>query len=141
MAIIKSDYVLVQLRTRLPAEYQVLVEIVDSLPGQPGSPVSPFVSFVLNINVCTQGHRDVGDKHLCLVMALGDFEGGALVLREPGLVIELRNGDFAAFKSDCVTHFNLDYVGKRASFVLQSDRAFENWIAGANGWSVNDFYV
>lgn len=117
-----------------------MVEIVESLPGQPGSIASPFVSFVLNINVRTQGHRDVGDKSLCLVLPIGQFQGGALALKEPGLVLELENGDFAIFQSDKVTHYNLEYEGLRASFVLQSDRAFERWLTGKNGWSTSQYY-
>ena len=73
-----------------------MIKFVDSLPGQPGSPTRPFVSFVININVCTQGHRDVKDM-LCLVLAIGEFEGGAIALYEPGLVLELGNGDWIVF--------------------------------------------
>lgn len=117
-----------------------MVHILDSLPGQPNSLVAPFPSFVLNINVSTQGHRDVGDNNLCLVLAIGEFQGGGLVLYGPGLVIELGNGDWVAFQSDKTTHLNLHYTGTRASFVLQSDRAFNHWLAGENGWSNNKFF-
>lgn len=130
----------IQLHQKLPIECEAIASIVDSLPGQPGSLVSPFVSFVLNINVRTQGHRDVGDKHMCLVLALGEFQGGGLVLKEPGIVIQLGNGDLAVFQSHSTTHFNLDYTGKRASFVFQTDRAFDQWIDGENGWSSNNHY-
>lgn len=117
-----------------------MVQVLDSLPGQPGSHVAPFPSFVLNINVCTQAHRDVGDKNLCAVLVIGQFQGGALALHEPGLVIELSNGDWAAFQSDQTTHYNLHYVGTRASFALQSDKAFNRWLEGENGWSNNDSF-
>ncbi|KAI5984141.1 hypothetical protein EDD15DRAFT_2201480 [Pisolithus albus] len=46
------------------AEYKAMIKVLESLPGQPGSIASPFTSFVLNINVCTQGHRDIADKQL-----------------------------------------------------------------------------
>jgi hypothetical protein len=66
---------------------------------------------VININVYTKAHRDSGDRHLCLVIPIGHFEGGGLCLLENGLVLELRNGDIAIFRSSEVTHFNLDYRG------------------------------
>lgn len=128
------------MQVKLPAEYEAIIDVVESLPGQPGSVVSPFVSFVLNINVSTEGHRDTGDKHICLVLAIGEFQGGGLALKEPGIVIELGNGDLAAFQSDRTTHFNLDYFGQRASLVFQSDQAFDQWINGENGWSSNKFF-
>jgi len=114
--------------------------VVESLPGQPGSLVSPFVSFVVNIGVCTEAHRDVGDRDICLVLSIGQYAGGALALREPGLVLELGNGDFLAFHSRDTTHFNLHYKGSRASFVLSTDRAFTGWEDTDNGWSGNKFF-
>jgi hypothetical protein len=128
------------MQIHLPLEYKALVRIVESLPGQPGSLVAPFTSFALNINVCTQAHRDVGDHILCLVLAISSFTGGGLVLHEPGLSIELGHGDWAAFHSNDITHYNTHYTGSRASFVLQSDRAFERWLATDNGWSHSNYY-
>jgi hypothetical protein len=123
-----------QFERYLPEEYQVLVELVSLLPGNPGSAVSPFLSLVVNLNVCTEAHRDAKDKDLCLVLAIGDFKGGALCLLEPGLVLELMSGDIAVFRSAEVTHFNLHYAGKRASLVLSSDREFQKWQASYNQW-------
>ncbi|KAG1731862.1 uncharacterized protein EDB91DRAFT_1252021 [Suillus paluster] len=45
----------------LPDDYTVLAELVDILPNAGGSPVKPFLSLVVNINVCTIGHRDGKD--------------------------------------------------------------------------------
>ena len=64
------------------------------LPGKPDLPVAPFLSLVINVNVTTLAHRDAKDKLLCLVLAVGNFTSGELVLYEQGLVLELRNGDF-----------------------------------------------
>ena len=50
-------------------------------------------------------HRDKWDKSLCLVLAIGDFLDGGLVLKEQGLVLELRNGDWAVFRS-CYDRFS-----------------------------------
>lgn len=75
-----------QISRHLPDEYKVLVKLVDILPNAEGSPVRPFLSLVVNINVCTVAHRDAKDFELCLVLAVGEFTGGGLVMREQGLV-------------------------------------------------------
>ena len=94
----------------------------------------PFLSLVVNkVNVCTVAHRDAKDFELCLVLAVGEFTGGGLVMREQGLVAELRNGDFAIFRSGETTYFNLDYLGKRASLVLHID-------GGRNGWKDHPYF-
>ncbi|KAJ8584819.1 hypothetical protein M405DRAFT_717716, partial [Rhizopogon salebrosus TDB-379] len=97
------------LMANLPAEYQVLAEVTTELPCNDGSPVHPFLSLVFNLNAFTKGHRDSGDLDLCLVLPIGKFQGGAIALKEPGLVVELQQGDFIAFQSGKVTHFNTHY--------------------------------
>ncbi|KIM55522.1 hypothetical protein SCLCIDRAFT_134483, partial [Scleroderma citrinum Foug A] len=128
-------------RVHLSADYEDLARIVESLPGNIGSQVMPFASLVMNLNVWTEAHRDKWDKSLCLVLAIGDFSGGALVLKEQGLVFELRNGNFAVFCSSESTHFNLDFTGRRASFVMQTDIELDKWAKGHNGWSHSDFFL
>ena len=132
---------LCQFEIHLPYEYEVLAQIADSLPGNVISEVMPFVSVVLNLNVRTEAHRDKWDKNLCLVLCIGDFSGGALVLKEQGLVLELQNGDFAIFRSSESTHFNLNYTGRRASFVMQTDMEFDKWVEGQNDWGHSDFFL
>ncbi|KAG0693972.1 hypothetical protein DFH29DRAFT_774814, partial [Suillus ampliporus] len=95
----------------LPEEYEVLVELGQNLPGGECSPVAPFLSLVINLNVTTQAHRDRFDKILCLVLPIGTFTGGALVMFEQGLVLELSCGDCVIFHSADTTHFNLHYEG------------------------------
>ncbi|KAG1800756.1 uncharacterized protein HD556DRAFT_1197282, partial [Suillus plorans] len=87
------------LRRAFPEEHQVLVELVKLLPGKADSPVVPFLSLVLNVNISTLAHRDDKDLTLCLVLPIGEFVGGGLVLAEQGLVIEAMNGDLLAFCS------------------------------------------
>ncbi|KAF8549577.1 hypothetical protein OG21DRAFT_1387229, partial [Imleria badia] len=87
------------IREYLPEEYEILMRVVHSLPGNSRPPVAPFVSLVVNINVHTEGHRDRKDLVLCLVIPIGEFEGGELVMYEQGLVVELRSGDFIVFCS------------------------------------------
>src|ERR1700709_548631 len=121
-------------------EYEVLVELTQDLPGGEVSPVTPFLSLVVNLNVSTAGHRDRFDKDICLVLPLGDFTGGALVMFEQRLVLELRSGDFAVFQSAETTHFNLHYEGRRASFVFHTDKSFDKWMENRNGWASNEYF-
>lgn len=112
------------------------------LPGNARSIVHPFLSLVLNINVATKGHRDRLDKTLCVVLALGEYLGGALGMYEAGLVAGLRSGDFAAFISYELTHFNLHYTGYRASMVFHTDKEIEVWThGGRNGWEANENFL
>ncbi|KIK46550.1 hypothetical protein CY34DRAFT_75775 [Suillus luteus UH-Slu-Lm8-n1] len=128
------------MKTHLPEEYEVIVELSQNLPGGECSPVAPFLSLVINLNVTTEAHRDRFDKDLCLVLPIGEFTGGALVQFEQGLVLELRCGDFVIFPSADTTHFNLHYEGMRASFVCHTDRGFDKWKEGYNGWAANNHF-
>ncbi|KIM57119.1 hypothetical protein SCLCIDRAFT_91723, partial [Scleroderma citrinum Foug A] len=107
------DWVENMMSSYLPEEYEMLMQLLDHLPGNSHSPVPPFASLVINLNVCyaqrTEAHHDKQDKDLCLVLPIGLFEGGGLVLYEQGLVLELRLGDIIVFRSAETTHFNLDY--------------------------------
>ena len=101
----------------------------------------PFVSLVVNINVRTEAHQDKWDKTLCLVLAVGDFSAGGLVLKEQGLILELRSGDFAVFRSSETTHFNMDYTGRRVTFVMQTDVESDKWCEECNGWGHSNFFL
>ena len=83
----------------MPGTYEHLDSYVRILPGNNTAVSAPFLGLVINLNVVTAAHRDSKDDGVCLVLAIGDFEGGELVLYEPGLVVPLRNGDFVIFPS------------------------------------------
>jgi hypothetical protein len=121
----------------LPEEYESLEATAPILPGNHQSPVLPFLSLVFNVNVVTKGHRDGKDKDFCLVLPIGDFVGGEIVAMETGLVAEILQGDFMVFPSAFVTHFNPHYRGRRASVVLHTDKAMDDWAVGCNGWEEN----
>ncbi|KAG2351469.1 hypothetical protein BDR07DRAFT_1263552, partial [Suillus spraguei] len=93
----------------LPAEYEILIEVARELPCNSRLPVLPFLSLVFNINVATKGHQDSRDLDLCLVLLISNFKEGFLAMKEPGLVVELLQGDFIVFQSTQVTHFNPHY--------------------------------
>lgn len=134
-----SHDIFYQLHTALPDLYQQLLLYVDVLPGDAFSAPHPFTSFVLNINVSTKAHRDGHDLLACLVMPIGDFTEGELVLNEPGLVVPLISGDMMVFPSCDITHFNLDYEGERASLVLHSDKAGIGWMEDRYGRKFHDY--
>ena len=89
--------------------------------------------------MATNAHRDRKDLKACMVLVIGEHEGGDLVLYEPGLVIPLRNGDAILFFSNKITHFNLGFRGKRASIVLHSDGSGKDWAVDRNGWEDNSY--
>lgn len=121
----------------LPAEYKVLAQYADILPADAPSAAYPFTSFVINFNVATTLHRDWKDMIFCVVMALSDDEctsGGDLCFVEPGIRLQLRNGDVVMFLSPKLTHFNMHFKGLRASVVMHSDHAGKNWVTNRNNW-------
>jgi len=105
------------------------------LPFNANSPAFPFSGLVVNLCVSTDGHRDLKDKRICVVIPFGEWEGGEICLYELGLVIKLKAGDILIFPSCDITHFNLHFFGLRGSLVLHSDRQGDSWIKDHNGWS------
>ena len=89
---------------------------------------------MLNIQVCTDGHTDEFDDTICLVIPFGNFQGGELVLWEPGLVLDLKEGAMVIFPSSKITHFNLHFTGFRGSVVLHTDKELKSWLENRNGW-------
>ncbi|KAJ7611356.1 hypothetical protein DFH06DRAFT_936101, partial [Mycena polygramma] len=67
-----------------PKEYEGLHIYADVLPMNASSPAYPFGGFVLNLRASTWGHRDEGDKTLCVVIPFGRYVGGQLCLYELG---------------------------------------------------------
>lgn len=110
---------------------------MDVLPYNAVSPAHPFSGFVLNLNVSTLIHRDGGDKDICVVLVLSDCIGGELCLMEPGVVLDLRLGHLVIFPSTKISHFNLHFMGRRASVVFHTDKELEHWAKDQNGWRGN----
>ncbi len=134
-----ETHVVEQLKEILPKEYEIIGQYADVLPAGGFSPAYPFSGFVFNFNVCTKIHRDVGDKKLCLVMAItgDDCEGGDLCFLEPGIRLQLKSGDMVLFPSAKISHYNMHFKGERASLVFHSDGSGENWVKNRNNWAHN----
>jgi predicted 2-oxoglutarate/Fe(II)-dependent dioxygenase YbiX len=120
-----------------PDEYSRLEKegFADSLPGNMISPVHPHAGFAINLNVATICHRDEKDDGSCTLVPFGEFDGGEIVLEEVGLIIKLRPGDILYFRSTDLTHYNLDYKGRRGSLVIHTDVQGRVWKARRNGLS------
>ncbi|KAF6752555.1 hypothetical protein DFP72DRAFT_904088 [Ephemerocybe angulata] len=118
----------------LPDDCQITGGYVDLLPGQQNVACYPFPCLVVNFNVATRLHRDVGDDNFCITVGFMEGSGGDLCLMEPGIVCKSRPGDVFAFRSSRMSHFNLDYVGKRISMVFHTDKAGAYWVKDRNGW-------
>jgi hypothetical protein len=110
---------------------------VSFFPERAHTAVHPFSGFVININVMTDAHRDFGDQDGCMVLVIGDHEGGDLCFLEPKLTLETSHGDVVCFESQNYTHFNLHYTGTRASVVVHSDRYGNAYQQDLNGWDQN----
>ena len=111
----------------LPDTYQKLSRYTNCLPGDEFPAGYPFGGVVMNLNVATKIHRDPEDLDICLIIVISDCIGGELVLLEPGIVLAQRNSDASAFPSGGISHYNMDYIGYRASMVFHSDHASEHW--------------
>jgi hypothetical protein len=119
----------------LPDIHDKLRVFCEILPFSHHPITYPFPGFVLNCQVCTEGHTDTKDNLICVVIPFGDCEGGELVLYEAGLVFELKEGAIIIFPSFDITHFNLHFKGTRWSFVMHSDKEVESWNKDRNGWN------
>ncbi|KAJ3783566.1 hypothetical protein GGU10DRAFT_273265, partial [Lentinula aff. detonsa] len=128
-------------RSEFPEELKDVMANVDIFPLNDSSPISPFTSFVLNINVETGAHRDDGDCGLCLILALGHHTGGELCLYEPRIMLNLVHGDWVAFDSKSITHFNMKYTGIRCSAVIHSDKTGIAHQKDGNGWDGNNYVL
>ncbi len=126
------------LKTLLPDICSKLEVFCDLLPYNDTPGTYSFGGFVLNIQVCTDGHRDGNDDgSLCMVLVFADCEGGELVLYEPEMVVELSSRNLFFFPSSEISHFNLHFKGQRFSVVFHTDKAASNWVRDRNGWSAH----
>ncbi|KAJ3831436.1 hypothetical protein F5878DRAFT_503979, partial [Lentinula raphanica] len=61
--------------------------MIDVMPMQDFTPVRPFTGLVININVSTGAHQDIGDAGGCFVISLGSYQGGEICLYQPRLAV------------------------------------------------------
>lgn len=130
----------VQALGRHPEMFEEVKADLNIIPLHDQTLASPFPCLVLNFNVVTLLHKDQKDKKGCIVVVLGPHTGGELCLAEPKLVLQLRHGDWVVFPSQDISHFNLHYVGQRASMVMHSDKSGLSYQQDGNGWDGNAYY-
>ena len=71
---------------------------------------------------------------MCVLLFLGDWKGGDLILFEPGLRFKVSRGDILMFPSAKIMHFNMHYEGLRLTLVFHTDRDSKRWMESRNGW-------
>ena len=116
-----------QMKRVIPQETVELENLINNLPLNDSSPTKPYASLVLNCSVATKPHRDTGDFSCCLVVPFGEWQGGMLILYEPGLILILEDGQPCWFNSRKITHFNADMKGIRGSLVFHTDYGLQGW--------------
>jgi hypothetical protein len=108
---------------------------VDILPLGEKTTSTAFTGFALNIGVQTKPHLDKKDmRKFCMVIVLGDGDGGDLCFHELGIRITARPGDVIAFMSGWLTHFNTPFQGRRVSIVNYTEHSMSSWGEKGNGW-------
>lgn len=129
-----------KIRAVLPEDCDLISQFAQTLTAGGTSMVYPFTGFVINFNVSTNLHRDWNDLSYCMVMVVTDgCEGGDLCFEEAGVRLELQHGDVVIFRSNELSHFNLNFKGKRASLVFHTDKDGEQWAKGRNNWDKSIF--
>jgi hypothetical protein len=95
---------------RLPSHIRALGDPFTALTINSGSKDYPVVS---------APHRDVLDAFYAMscLLALGEFQGGELILWELKKIISLKSGDIFIFPAHLITHSNTPVTGIRHSMV------------------------
>jgi hypothetical protein len=78
----------------------------------------------------TRAHRDVKEAQYgySCIFSCGDFEGGALILYELGIVVEMGPGDMVMFPDCVVTHSNESAKGHRISIItFTQENVYDYW--------------
>ena len=124
-----------KMRRHLPEEYEYISSYMESLPFHHQASIAPFGGFVLNIRACTKAHWDHLDaQNICVLLFLGNWKGGDLILYEPSLRFTVSRGDILMFPSAKIMHFNMHYEGLRLTLVFHTDRDSKQWMESRNGW-------
>jgi len=78
----------------------------------------------------TEAHRDVKEARYgySCILTTGDFTGGALVLYELEIIVEMAPGDLVLFPDCLITHRNEKANGKRISIVtFTQENVYDYW--------------
>jgi len=78
----------------------------------------------------TEAHRDVKESQYgySCVIAAGDFKGGAIVLYELGVIVDMGPGDMLLFPDALITHRNEAADGHRISIVaFTQENVYDYW--------------
>ncbi|KAF6743560.1 hypothetical protein DFP72DRAFT_1099689 [Ephemerocybe angulata] len=74
------DWISEKVQKTLPEDCAITAAFVDILPGKHSVPCYPFPGLVINFNVATRIHKDIGDDNFCISVAFANCDGGDLCL-------------------------------------------------------------
>jgi hypothetical protein len=79
--------------------------------------------------VCCKEHRDIkaAKYGISCLLALGDFVGGEVILRELKTAVRLRPGDLFFLRDNLITHSNRPVKGVRHSIVAYTRQDMFDW--------------
>lgn len=73
---------------------------------------------IVNLVRCSTCHLDPKDDEWCILIILGHFVGGDIVLPAFGMAFEMPGGTIFILRSKYLEHFNTPWMGIRHSVVL-----------------------
>jgi len=82
-----------------------------------------FSFFICNVSNVSEFHRDFDDNDLCVVIPLGEFEGGRLEFPYLKVNVRIRSGDLFIFNSRELWHGLGTVTGNRHSIVLTTQKS------------------
>lgn len=108
-------------------EVAQLRHLDDTKTRAPGS--DPFILRSLLINLMTYEHRNTSDWRHGLVgqVAMGDYRGGDLLVRELGLRIESKPESLLLFRGRELRHATTEWTGRRFVVVSAVHESVKRW--------------
>jgi len=80
------------------------------------------------------------DEEGCILLIIGEHDGGAVFFHEPRLVVESCHGLVMTFPSNILTHGTLPFKGERASLVMHMDCRSASFQKDGNSWDLSDYF-
>lgn len=120
-----------QLAEQYPSDLEGHRRANDSIAGITPARFDPFCGVVINRGIEVGVHADPDFEQLLgVLVAMGRFRGGGLILPQIKLVVELERGDLSMFYAAHLLHLNEKVVGDRDSVAFSSDVAYDPWMVG-----------
>jgi predicted 2-oxoglutarate/Fe(II)-dependent dioxygenase YbiX len=76
----------------------------------------------VNYNITTKFHIDLSDEGMCVIVPVGEWEGGELIIPQLGIKINLVKGQVVMMRSSLLVHGNYIARGFRIGLVFFSHK-------------------